>query len=188
MATPTKYVKFTYPISSYFPEALQNIALQDGSDKALRKEYTRLRDVAQKRIKRMGGSEFARTRFYKTWKDRFPKLKEIHNTSELTHALSEAATFLTSYLGGTKGMEEYRRKEVESLQAAGFDWITNANFFEFTDFMDWLQEFDRNYYPSNLMDVLKEGFEMGKTQQELRTHFEKYRDSESSTVPLFSEV
>ena len=43
-----KYVKFTFPISAYHPDALQN----EYTERELRKEYARLRDIAQKRLKR----------------------------------------------------------------------------------------------------------------------------------------
>lgn len=183
-----RYVKFAWPISTYFPEALQNIAKQAGNDRALRREYTRLRDIAVKRIKRMNETEFGKTRFYREWEHKTPKLKELKSTSELTHALSELARFVMSPQTLIKGMEQYKKKQLESLQATGFEWVTAANVWEFMDFMDWLHTYDKNYYPSNTMDVLKEGLSMGKTQAELRAHFEAFHDTESETIPLFSEV
>ena len=43
----------------------------------MRKEYTRMRDIAQKRIERMGQSEFAKTKTFKDHAEGFQKLKDI---------------------------------------------------------------------------------------------------------------
>ena len=47
-----RYTKFTFPISSYQPQALQ----EGFSEKELRREYSRLRSVARKRLERFAGT------------------------------------------------------------------------------------------------------------------------------------
>ena len=170
-----RYVKFQWSISTYFPDSLQAIAAKPGGERALRREYTRLRDVARKRIQRMGETEFARTKFYKKWRDELPKLKELKNASEISHALSDVARFLTSAIGSIPGMEEYRRREVVSLNESGFKFITEANFFDFTDFMDWLEdEGGKDFYPSRTMGAIQEGLEKGADWDKIKAKFEKH--------------
>lgn len=172
-----RYIKFAYPISTYFPDSLSAIAAEKNGEKALRREYTRLRDVARKRLIRMGKTEYKRTKFYKKWIQEIPKLKELKTTSDLTHALSDVARFLTSAIGSIPGMEEYRRREVESLQESGFKFVTEANFFDFTDFMDKLEdEGGKNFYPSNTMDFLRQTLEKGANWEEIEAHFDKYKE------------
>lgn len=167
-----RYVKFSWNISSYFPDILKD---SDLTDKQLRREYSRLRDVARKRIIRMGKTEFKRTKFWKKWKTEIPKLAELKNRSDVAHALSDVARFLTSAIGSIPGMEEYRRREVESLQASGFSFITEANFLDFAEFMDWLEdEGGKDFYPSRTMGAIQEGLERGHNFDKIKEKFEKH--------------
>ena len=86
------YTNFKFPISAYFPQALQ----EGYTEKELRKEYSRLRDVAQKSLKRMGQSEFRVTQTYLRNKDLYKPLKEIKSKTELVDLLSSVAQMLSA--------------------------------------------------------------------------------------------
>lgn len=142
-ARTTKYTNFSFPISTYFPQALQD----NHSETELRREYSRLRRTAKARMSALQRSQYGGTQMVKKYKDAFPGLRQIQNKGDLSHILTQTAQFLLSETGSVTGMREYVRKNVESLQASGYVFITKDNFLEFADFMDWVDNtFGKDYY------------------------------------------
>lgn len=116
--------KFTpaWKENTYTVQALETLARtankEDWSE--LRKEYTRMRDVAQKRIKRMADSAFAESRAYKAHSAGFAKLKDI-NPKDFPKAMAELYKFVNAKAGSISGQQEIRRKTIESWQKQGVD-------------------------------------------------------------------
>ena len=179
----SKYVNFTFPISAYHPDALQN----EYTEGELRKEYTRLRDIAQKRLKRLEASEFANTKTVRYNKDRFIPLREISGTGELTHLLSDLARFLTASRSTVSGQKSYRKKSVESLQEAGLTAVTEKNFLHFTDVMDWASAF-KEYDPSELMRMLNAYSAAGWDMNIVWAHLDKLYGQWIQTHEVLTEV
>lgn len=71
-------------------QAMQNKSVAD-----LRREYSALRDIAQKRVGRLK-SEFSGTQLYRDYVNRFPLLREIGKTDQknLAEALADVSRFL----------------------------------------------------------------------------------------------
>ena len=144
-----KYVQFAFPISAYHPESLQ----EGYTERELRREYARLRDVAQKRLKRLGASEFSDTQAYQYNKERFIPTREISGMDELSHLLSDISRFLTASLSTVTGQKEYRRKSVESLNENGLKGINEGNFRKMTNMLEWASAF-KEYDPSELVRMI----------------------------------
>lgn len=82
---------------------------------AMRREYTKMRDIAQKRIKRMSKTEFRESETYKQNKDGFKKLRDIPNLGSFAKAFSELSKFV-NYKGSTlKGQKEMKAKTSATL-------------------------------------------------------------------------
>ena len=158
MARSSKYVKFSFPISAYQPDALKNAY----SEKQLRQEYSRLRDVAQKRLARLEASEFAGSKTVQYNKGRFIPTRAVSGKAELAHLLSDITGFLTAELSTVSGQKAYRRKSVESLREGGLTGITEKNFKQITAILDWAAAF-REYDPSELMRMFSAYAEEGIT-------------------------
>ena len=185
MAKSSKYVKFSFPISAYQPDALQ----QGYSEKELRKEYSRLRDVAQKRIKRMGQTEWKRSQTYKYNVDRYKKVRDITSTSELTHLMSDMARFLTASRGGVQGLEINRQRILETMHTpkAGspmFDFVNESNWWDWVDFIEWVKDFAGfSYDAGKVKDVFKQAQEEGWDLEKMKTEFRNYQANKPSEVP-----
>ena len=151
-----KYVQFAFPISAYHPDALQ----QGYTERELRREYARLRDIAQKRLKRLMASEFSESQTVRYNKDRFIPTRNIKSTGELTHLLGDIARFLTASRSTVTGMKEYRKKSVESLQEGGLTSINVSNFNQMTQILDWAAAF-KEYDPSELVRLINASLEAG---------------------------
>lgn len=177
MATPVKYVKFSFPISAYQPDALRS----GYTERELRREYSRLRDVAQKRLGRLQASEFAGSQTVKYNVGRFKKLKDIESQSELTHLLGDLARFLTATRGSVAGMREAQRKSIETLQEGGLGWINEKNFSQFADYMDWLHDFYPRGYPSKALRVFEQAMEKKLDPEVVKANFDQYLENVEKT-------
>ena len=107
-----RYAILTYDQNFYLPQnirSLYNVKNKSYSSEVI-KEYTRLRDIAQKRLKRMSESEFADTQIYRKYKDAFPKQKDLRSASDLAYTLSDLARFVSSPQSTITGLKERRKK------------------------------------------------------------------------------
>lgn len=101
----------------------------------IRREYSRLRNIAIKRLTRLGQSEFSDTQVYLENVGGFPKLSEIPNNVSLRHEFSRLARFIESPRSSVRGQQDIRRRAISTLRSQGYTQINNANFRLFTDFM-----------------------------------------------------
>ena len=81
----------------------------------MRKEYTRLRDIAVKRLKRMGqDQELRQTQEYKYYSKRMPKLRDLVDRIEIEDFLADIAIFVNnpeiSTVGGVRERIKRQRK------------------------------------------------------------------------------
>ena len=133
MAARSKNSGLKWDPSDYNP--VYQIALKRHTERELRQEYTRLRDIAQKRLGRIGQTEFAESQVYKNWAGRFPMTKTIKDPQTLALALADVA----NYVGGgitLKTMKQQRARSLETLHEHGYDFVTKENFVKFGRFMD----------------------------------------------------
>ena len=98
------------PASQYTP-----YALHEWPESELRKEYTRLRDIAVKRLKRMGrDQELRQTQEYKYYTTRMPKLRDLVDRIEIEDFLADLAIFVNnpeiSTVGGVRERIKLQRE------------------------------------------------------------------------------
>ncbi len=105
----------------------------------IRKEYTRLRDIAQKRIKR-GGLNV-----------QIPKLRDLSGNAELAKHFAALNRFIASETSTAKGRERIKQREIETLERHKFYGINTKNVNDFNRFMEWY----RNKYTAELPEGRK---------------------------------
>lgn len=178
-----RFVKFTFPISAYQPQALSEAY----SEKELRKEYSRLRSVAQKRLKNFEGTEWTDTTVYRYNKGRYVTLKNIKNKQELVHLLSDVARFLTAEAGSVTGLKEIRKKALETWHAKpGYDWLNEGNYMAFTRFLEFAREFKKAPYLDRATEIYKAAEDQGVDPETIKKNFEWYWknfDEENNKLP-----
>ena len=88
--------------------------------KAMRREYTKMRDIAQKRIQRMGKTQFQETETYRNNRFGFKRLRDL-DPRDFAKAYSELSKFVTAKGSTIKGQTEIMRKTALRLnKALGF--------------------------------------------------------------------
>ena len=116
--------------SSYLPYYAINARLEDAkqySTKLMRSEYTRMRDIAQKRLQRLAASDEGKY-VAAMHPDGFPKLSELSKSvdpftgkkdvdrKELSHALKDLVNFLTSKQSAVSTVKETHKRTREALE------------------------------------------------------------------------
>ena len=101
----------------------------------IKKEYTRLRDILNKRIQRINKSDFAGQGITGQFPTGLPKLAEIA-PEDLPYLLQQAATALNSRGGSLKGLQMRQSETVKSLRESGYTNITDSNIRAFANFME----------------------------------------------------
>lgn len=85
----------------------------------MRAEYTRMRDVAQKRIKRLG-QQFPESKAYQSHAKGFPKLKEL-DPRDFAKAFSELAKFVKAKGSTVTGQKDIKNKTIKTWQDQGLN-------------------------------------------------------------------
>lgn len=113
---------FSWSPETYTIQALESIARGANKDdwSAIRAEYTRLRDIAHKRISRLGKSEFSKSAAYQAHKQDFPKLKNL-DPRDIPAAMAEMVKFLQAKTSTVSGQRSQRTKTIQSWQEQGLD-------------------------------------------------------------------
>lgn len=148
--------KLSYDRTWYYPNKLLDKLSGDIADVAsVRKEYTRLRDIAQKRLKRMGESMFKETNVYKFNVRHYPKLAQIKSPQELAGRLADLAAFIESPYSTVSKQKKIMKKSIATLHEHEYTFVTEDNFLSFTDFMEEYraQHFDDIYDSGDAADA-----------------------------------
>lgn len=141
-----KRASLSYEPEFYSPSNIRTYIKENGVAD-IRKEYTRLRDISQKRLKRMGSTMWARTQTYKRNVNHYPLLKDIKSEAELASRLSDLSRFISRKTGSVSGMEAQMKKSLKTLHENQYNFVTRENYLDFGEFMEEyrFQKLDEQY-------------------------------------------
>lgn len=120
-----------YAWYEYTPEALQSGSL---SEKEIRDEYRRLRNIANKRLARLEKAGYGQTQTYLRNVGSY-KAPANYTTSELQYKLYQISKFISANSSTVSGMRLIEKEAIEILREKGLGRINNLQ--EFGDFMSW---------------------------------------------------
>ena len=101
---------------------------------AVRANYTTLRDIAQKRLKR------AQKAGYMTDKEPFAKLSDIKDKRDLAAEYATISRFLLSPDSTAAGREKREEKVVARLKSRGIDFVNKKNVADFGKFLGVMRD------------------------------------------------
>ena len=113
---------FSWSPETYTLQALESITRGANKDdwSAIRTEYTRLRDIAHKRITRLGESEFKKSAAYQAHKMDFPKLRDL-DPRDIPAAMADIVKFLKAKTSTVSGQRSRREKTIREWREQGLD-------------------------------------------------------------------
>ena len=128
----------TYSRDFYMPQKTIGMIKAGGkAEKAIREEYTRLRDISQKRLKRMAKDPiFSKSDTYLKNVENFPKLKDITSPEMLADKLADLSFYISQKTSTLAGAKEVMYKSLETLHANDYTFVTPENYLEFGKFME----------------------------------------------------
>ena len=113
--------KFWYDEKWYTVQGAETMARVGTKDDlaTMRAEYTRMRDVAQKRIKRLG-KQFPESKAYQSHKEGFAKLKNL-DPRDFPKAFAELAKFVKAKGSTVTGQKQIKEKTIKTWQDQGLN-------------------------------------------------------------------
>ena len=175
-----KQATLKYAWYEYTPEALQSGSL---SEKEIRDEYRRLRNIANKRIERLEKAGYEQSQTYIRNVGAY-KSPSNYTVPELQYKLYQISKFVAAKSSTVSGMRLIEKEAIETLQEKGLGRINNLQ--EFGDFMSWA----RTKYKSSEFDSERaaEIFNEAKRRnigiEEIKKDYELYRDNYNQFTEL----
>jgi len=100
-----------------------------------RAEYARLRKIANRRLERLGASEFANGRTYQNYSSGFQALPPDMEIEKVRKALYDVAHFLNLKTSSVSGARAAREKFVAKMNELGYSFVNKNNAAKFGEFM-----------------------------------------------------
>lgn len=133
--------QFALTPEQYSTQALKSATPDDLE--FLRSEYTRMRDVAQKRIKRLAKSDFSQAKAVQERPAGFPKLKDIR-LQDFPYAMNELYRFVAAKGSTVQGQKEIRAKTIETFAKHDVH-ITEEEYPQFIKILEAMRKQKINY-------------------------------------------
>ena len=166
----------TYSKDMYNPITLGHMKESD-----IRSEYSRLRDIAIKRLDRLGNSEFMDKSVADRRKLDFPKASTL-DKRELTRALSDLGGFVNSAMSTITGQKNKRDRFIETMHEKGYTFLNKGNYKTFTDFIERMRPYINAQIigSTDVLDIAQEEIEEDEekevTSSELENVFNQYEE------------
>lgn len=133
---PPKLTKLAFAPWEYNPQALEN-----RTERELRREYSRLRSIANKRLNRLMASEFADSQAVAYNAGLYIPLAGVQSKSELKHLLTDLARFITSEQSTITGQRAIVQRLLKTWRGdKGYDWLHEGNVRSWVRFLNYVQE------------------------------------------------
>ena len=162
-----------YAWYEYTPEALQSGSL---SEKEIRDEYRRLRNIANKRIARLERAGYTDTQTYLRNVGAY-KSPSNYTMPELQYKLYQISKFVSAKSSTVGGMRLIEKQTLEKLHEKDLGRIMNLQ--EFGDFMDWARAKYKNSDSDSerAAEVYNESKRRKIDIEEIKKDYELYRDN-----------
>ena len=122
----------TWEYDDYYPYRLEQI-----DERALRKEYTRLRKIANKRLNRLQASEYKETDLAKEYAGGFALLADVE---DLPRELTKLARFVASERSSVTGLKRIDKQTISTLHEHGYTFVNAKNVHQFGAFMEEMRQ------------------------------------------------
>ena len=119
--------------------------------KAMRAEYTRMRDIAQKRIKRLGESRFSSSKAFQNYQYGFPKLKDIPK-GHFAEAFNLLAKYVSVKSTTVSGQREQMKRTIATWNEMGIP-LSEKNYKQVFDILKALRKQKKIYDSEKVVDA-----------------------------------
>ena len=159
----------TWQYDDYYPYRLEQL-----DERALKKEYSRLREIANTRLKRLLASEYKETDLAKEYAGGFAILAEVE---DLPRELTTLARFVASERTSVTGLKRIDKQTISTLHQHGYTFVNAKNVGQFGAFMEEMRQagLSKIYSSEFLANWWSEkGASKRDNAYKLKQEFEKY--------------
>lgn len=176
----------------------------------LRKEYSRLRKTANRRLERMEGTRYENSQTYLKNAGRYTTLEQIEQEA-LAHAqnlkpearqryvdmhvakkLADMYKFLTAKTGSIRGMQRVENELIESLHERGLTFVNKKNIQQFGEYMEYMRTLHagRQYDSERAAELFGTATKKGINPMEIAEDFTfwKEHEEELEDMPKFKNA
>lgn len=174
----TEGTRFKPPRLSFSSWEYNPQGLQRYDERTLRREYTRLRDIAQKRLARMGGTMFSRSETYQQNVGQFEKTRDIKTASQLRQNLTQLARFVMAESSTIQGQKSLMQRGISKWREKGYQWVNESNWFDFVDFLEYVKSNEEKVYDlDKAMEQFKKTIDEEGNTGDIQALFNAYQES-----------
>lgn len=159
----------TWQYDDYYPYKLEQL-----DERALRKEYSRLREIANRRLQRLLASEYKEIDIAKEYAGGFAILAEV---DDLPRELTKLARFVASERTSVTGLKRIDKQTIETLHEHGYEFVNAKNVRQFGSFMEEMRQAGLSkLYSSEFIATWwsEKGRGISDNINNLKREFEKY--------------
>lgn len=156
-------------------------------EKEVKQIYSEYRKIANKRAFRMAKAGF-KSEFAGVY---FPTISELGDIGSIRSALAAVSRHLRDPRSSLSGLKKYNRKMITTLHSHGYDFVTEENLKEFTDFMEWARARaganDRVFKSDRTAELFEAAERKKINTAELKRNFERYMDQFNKTGKIVGQ-
>ena len=173
--------------AKYEPGTYTSTGLKTLSDKELATEYSRVRREAQERLRSFQRSSNPDIREAGVVAEKAglylnrAQIKAATETPMEARAMMEdllidAYRFVSAKTSSVSGWKQTRSKQIDSLQAAGYDFVDESNIRWFGQFMDYFRDrkYSKSFGSKTVATTLNQAAKQKISSRELKRHFKFY--------------
>lgn len=159
-------------LGDYYPSAARQVF----TEAEARKEYARLRKIANRRLEALERN-YPKSQMARMFKGGFPAAGKDAG-QRIYSRLFDVARYMQSALGSVSGERAYRKKMIASLHEAGYTRINAKNFDDFTMFMEEVKQHmsEREFAAKSeqIVELFEQAEEEDADPEEVAEAFEEY--------------
>ena len=147
----------------------------------LKEMYASDRKIVQDRLYRLGKTEFRQSKTYQKYNTKLPRVRDLKTKEELAAAFLDTDKLIQSGFTTITKQRQQKQRVLAGLHANNFDWVTEENYWDFYQFMEWYEDNKlKEVYGSPTDEALKTYLDAVQTREdpdELRKVFLEYLES-----------
>lgn len=159
-------------LGDYYPSAARQVF----TEAEARKEYARLRKIANRRLEALERN-YPKSQMARMFKGGFPAAGKDAG-QRIYSRLFDVARYMQSALGSVSGERAYRKKMIASLHEAGYTGINAKNFDDFTMFMEEVKQHmsEREFAAKSeqIVELFEQAEEEDADPEEVARAFDEY--------------
>ena len=169
-------MKFNLPEITYTPRGW---IYSDVSPLEIKKEYQRLRKVANERLRKLKKAGYSNLEAYKRFRSAFPEYSRIKTNNALGIHLADVKHFLELQTSTVGGVHKVEKRILKSLHESGYKFVNKDNLQAFGDFMDAVRAKYKGliYGSDQVADLFGATIDKGLDPVQLLQDFEYWREN-----------